>query len=164
MDTDIKQIIPSKICLSCDGCCRYSRRESSWSPLFLQKEIEELTQRGILPAALFCGDRKPSRINLVPFKDAWACPCFDQSGSLCRIYDDRPLDCRVYPFLFVLHEGAPALAVDLNCYYVREHLSGKDMEEQALMLEPLFKKIACGSPEMFQKYPEGYRVLRLLSA
>ena len=50
---ELKQFVPGKVCLSCDGCCRYGQKDTVWAPVFLYDEILELTEKNILPSSLF---------------------------------------------------------------------------------------------------------------
>ena len=53
--------------------------------------------------------------------DALDCPCrfFHPPDHVCRIYDQRPLECRLYPFLLVRNGPDYAVAVHLACPFVQ---------------------------------------------
>ena len=90
MTKDIRPAIPSSVCLSCDGCCRFAERYSPWSPLFLFEEIGLLVEKDLVPSVLFsgvCGSPgQPARIDLEPAGEGWVCPCLDLTRNACRIY------------------------------------------------------------------------------
>ena len=100
---DIEPFVPQEVCLACRGCCRYAASDSSWSPLFLFSEIQELTEKNILPSCLFAhrnqASGRPARIDLLAGEANFLCPCLDPGKNVCRIYPHRPLECRFYPFL-----------------------------------------------------------------
>ena len=119
------QIVPSSACLSCDVCCRFPERDSFLRPFFTADEIGTATAAG-LPPALF-PHPDGSQIDLVPNPDGegYVCPAFDCATSQCRIYEARPLDCRLYPFALMwdaMHEQV-LLGWDTKCPYMRDQSS-----------------------------------------
>ncbi|MDD5019575.1 MAG: YkgJ family cysteine cluster protein [Candidatus Omnitrophica bacterium] len=167
----LEQLVPQEVCLSCDGCCRYAQAASVWSPLFLFEEIQELTQKNLVPSCIFSHAKgsfhKAARIDLVAHGDHFICPCFDEKTRQCKIYLYRPLDCRLYPFLLVRQEGRLALGVDMKCPYIREHLEEAPTREytkdlQDFLSSPEFRIIAQNDPGIFQEYPSDVQVLAVL--
>lgn len=122
MTLDIPQIIPEGRCLKCDICCRFPEVDSPMRPYFTAAEIETAVARGV-PAGQF-PDRSGGRVSLLPHPagDGYVCPAFDVATNRCTIYHDRPLDCRLYPFVVVRPpEGTqPLLGWDRLCPYLRE--------------------------------------------
>ncbi|MFA5039451.1 MAG: YkgJ family cysteine cluster protein [Candidatus Omnitrophota bacterium] len=169
MTLDIKPFVPSDVCLSCGGCCRFCEQHTPWTPLFLFEEIRALLQKELLPCCLFSHAAnktgEAARIDLLPSGEGWICPCLDEKTSRCGIYEDRPLECRLYPFLLVSHEGRRVLAVDPHCPYIQERLEDKEFAAylenlrqtlSSAAAKKVFKENGC----LFQKYPQGYRILR----
>lgn len=91
------QLVPSRVCLQCDVCCRFPEAESFLRPYFTAEEIQRAVARGINPAHF--PDPNGSQVSVVPNPSGggYLCPAFDPATSHCRIYDDRPLDCQIYP-------------------------------------------------------------------
>ena len=119
------QIVPSSACLSCDVCCRFPERDSFLRPFFTADEIETAIAAGLAPALFPNPDG--SQIDLVPNPegDGYVCPAFDCATSRCRIYEVRPLDCRLYPFALMWdarHEQV-LLGWDTKCPYMRDQSS-----------------------------------------
>ncbi len=167
----LRQVVPSDVCLACDGCCRFAENPSVWSPLFLFEEIRELTQKDIVPSCVFSHEgasgHQAARIDLVADGDHFICSCFDASGRKCKIYPSRPLDCQIYPFLLARHEGQAVLAVDTKCPYIREHLEDALTREyivylKKFLLSQAFKDAAAREPRLFQEYPSDYDVVAVL--
>lgn len=53
--------------------------------------------------------------NYVPRRaDGW-CSCFDPERNLCRIYDSRPLCCRLYPLDLIAIDGVPWWVLHSEC-------------------------------------------------
>jgi len=93
------QIVPSQVCLSCGVSCRFPERDSSFLPFFTGSEIQQAIALGI--DASFFSDSGGSQVEPGPnpFGEGYLCPAFDPETSHCRIYEVRPLDCQIYPFV-----------------------------------------------------------------
>ena len=64
-----------------------------------------------------------------PKGEGYICAFFDIGTNKCRVYDLRPFECRLYPFLITLRGKKVLLTVDLNCPYIREKLKTKEFKE-----------------------------------
>jgi Fe-S-cluster containining protein len=137
-----KQAIPQEFCLKCRGCCRFSQQDSVWKPHLLEEEKSWVAKIRIIPAAgendYICG-------NL-------SCP-----ENKCRIYADRPFECRLYPFLFDRKDNKVFLALDLNCAFVRENNKNPEFEEYTRSLIKLIQSkeyldILKNNPLLAQEY------------
>ena len=116
----LEQIVPSKVCLSCDVCCRFLDQDSFLAPIFTQAEMEKAIANGV-DANLFrlTADGKSAQIKLIPNGDMYICPCFNPKTSECTIYPIRPLDCQIYPFALMYNQDQTqvVLGVDMICPY-----------------------------------------------
>lgn len=120
MSVNLTQIIPSEICFSCDICCRFPEETSPYAPFFTSDEIQQATGEG-LSLHFFQGTRG-SYISLVPQEEGCLCPAFDPKTARCTIYEVRPFDCRLYPFLLMRapKNGSVLLGVDTRCPFIQE--------------------------------------------
>ena len=116
----LEQIVPSKVCFSCDVCCRFLDQDSFLAPIFTQVEMEQAIRSGV-DANLFHAttDGESSQIKLIPNGDMYICPCFNPETSECTIYPIRPLDCQIYPFALMYNQEQTqiVLGVDMICPY-----------------------------------------------
>ena len=116
----LEQIVPSKVCFSCDVCCRFLDQDSFLAPIFTQVEMENAIRSGV-EANLFhaTAEGRSARIKLIPNGDMYICPCFNPETSECTIYPIRPLDCQIYPFALMYNEEQTqvVLGVDMICPY-----------------------------------------------
>ncbi len=143
MKISIPQLIPQEFCLSCRGCCRFSRQESVWQPHLLQEEVQEL---GKIP------------IILEPGRDNFVCANLSSPDNKCLIYAKRPFECRLYPFLFDRRRSRVFLALDLNCAFVRENSKDPKWEEFTRGLIEFARSRECldilkNNPGLAQEYP-----------
>lgn len=118
----IDQLVPSSVCLSCDVCCRFPERDSFLRPYFTAREIHTAVDAGIDPASF--PDPKGSQIAVVPDPqgEGYLCPAFDPATRRCRIYEARPLDCRLYPLALMWDAGGDRVLLgwDTKCPYMME--------------------------------------------
>jgi Fe-S-cluster containining protein len=107
----LRQIVPQVVCLSCDVCCRFPDKQSAWRPVFAKEEKERIDKNLSLDAN--------NKINLVPYKDFYICPCFTTESNRCKVYDARPFDCQLYPFLLIRKNNKIFLGIDKKCPYTK---------------------------------------------
>ncbi len=139
---EIKQIIPQEFCLKCCGCCRFSHSESVWKPHLLEEEKSILGEINI-------------KVNHL--QDNFICQHLELKSNKCDIYNNRPFDCRFYPFLFNRKNGSFFLSLDTNCAYVCQ--IGLEQQFQRhinnlieLVRGPRYLDILRRNPQLFQGY------------
>ena len=93
----LPQLVPSSACFSCEICCRFPDPDSVLRPYFTGEEIARAVEHG-LPATAF-PDMQGSQVALVPDAngEGFHCPAFESESGTCRLYEQRPLDCQLYP-------------------------------------------------------------------
>ena len=114
------QIVPSHVCLSCEVCCRFPEPNSSFRPFFTELEIQKAITLGI--DATYFSNITGSQVKGIPnpYGEGYLCPAFDPETSHCRIYDVRPLDCQIYPFVLMWDQDRQTvyLAWDTKCPFL----------------------------------------------
>lgn len=153
----IKQFVPQEFCLNCQGCCRFAEENSVWLPCLLDEEIQDLLDRKI-PQAAISQDRK---IQPVPnsHHDGFICAFLDSANNKCKIYDFRPLECQLYPFLISMRSGKILLTVDPNCPYVQKNLKTEEFKEYtdylaAFLNAPAQLRRLKDNPQLLQAYED----------
>ena len=120
----LPQLVPSRICLQCDVCCRFPDPDSSLRPYFAENEITRALAGGVEETAF--PNRRGSQVILVPdpHGDGYFCPAFDVATSTCHIYEQRPLDCQLYPLALMWDEphDQVLLGWDTKCPFMREEI------------------------------------------
>ena len=98
-------------CQACRGCCKFSKEDIDFGPLFTREEIDILKSKiKVLPKLKsFKGSSKAFQFELIKSRQEdgsykYACPFLDEQTHLCDIYQYRPLDCRMWPFLIMRGE------------------------------------------------------------
>lgn len=126
----LKQIVPSSLCFTCDVCCRFPEETSFLAPYFTDEEIRLVPG----PKKKFFDSPEGSKTKLIrhPEGEGCICPHFDPKTQHCTIYDDRPLDCRIYPFALMRdQDGAVVLGIDTKCPFIQEHAGDARMKSDA---------------------------------
>ncbi|MEK6568323.1 MAG: phosphatidylglycerol lysyltransferase domain-containing protein, partial [Candidatus Omnitrophota bacterium] len=90
---ELKQFVPSNYCLKCVGCCRFLENPTIWAP---------------------------QGFRLVKTNDGYRCEHLKEKNNRCAMYPQRPLDCRMYPFLLVRKGGNLHLGLHKSCCFVEE--------------------------------------------
>ncbi len=146
------QIVPSTACLQCDVCCRFPESNSVLRPFFTTDEIRSAVGAGLAPERF--PDAGGAQIELVPNPsgEGYLCPAFDPATSQCRIYDVRPLDCRLYPFALMwdANHTEVLLGWDTKCPYMRD-LPSSPIEQAADATARWIEEDA--TLEMLARYP-----------
>lgn len=118
----LPQVVPSRVCLSCDVCCRFPEEDSFLRPYFTAEEIRRAVAAGLDPARF--PDPAGSQVRLVPNPagEGYCCPAFDPATSHCRIYEGRPLDCQIYPLALMWRAAGREIVLgwDSKCPFLAE--------------------------------------------
>jgi uncharacterized protein len=161
----IKQFVPQEFCLKCRGCCRFKEANSVWSPCLLDEEIQGLLDKKGIPTASISTDRRIQPV-ANPGGTDFICPFLEAVSNQCRIYDFRPFECQLYPFLINLRKGKVLLTVDLNCPYVYKQINSQEAKDYIVYLTQYLNSAALRSmlkdnPQIIQAYEEVREVAEL---
>ena len=132
---DFKQFVPSSVCLKCDGCCRFKESDSRWRPYIGEKEksvIEKIFGTNVVSSDV--------RIAATPCSEGFLCHFLNPTDNTCGIYNARPFECQLYPFLLGKEGEQAVLYVHLNCPYIQEQWGAQMYKEYAQYLQDFFRK------------------------
>lgn len=102
----MKQIVHHEQCKRCGECCRFREDRQDFAPIFTVEELDAIRHvREDLPE--FMPFKATDNIFQIRLKKAekptpyypYVCPFLDEEAYRCTIYDVRPFDCRVWPFI-----------------------------------------------------------------
>ena len=136
MKTVLKQFVPSSVCLQCDGCCRFKDEKSPWRPRLGKVDVNELALQ-LTDSSV--DDR--AYLNTIQECGRHFCQFFRSSDSSCRVYEQRPFECSLYPFILSKVEGKVKVYVHLACPYVQDH-QDKQVDEYGAYLRELLNQTA----------------------
>ncbi|MCX7661064.1 MAG: YkgJ family cysteine cluster protein [Candidatus Omnitrophica bacterium] len=161
----LKQLIPQEVCLKCRNCCRFSSSDSVWSPCLLEEEIQNLIDRKDIPAVSISIDKRIVPV-LSPEGEGFICPLLNIRENKCRIYEFRPFECQLYPFLLSVRRRKVMLTVDLSCPYVKEKISTSEFKEyieelSRFLNSPAQKRIILDNPQILVSYEGILEIIEL---
>jgi len=135
----IRQVVPPAWCADCDVCCRFPEKNSFLAPYFTKEEITTATEfPGVGTELNSVPTANPlpfgCKITLIPYREGYICPAFDPAITQCKIYDARPIDCKLYPFAILWDPSGKEvlLGVDTKCPFVTEHAEDGLLKEASL--------------------------------
>ena len=148
----IKQFVSSHFCLSCLGCCRFKEKNSAWSPHLLKSE-QALGEQAV---ENICD----------PQGEGFICASLDAKSRSCKIYQKRPFECQLYPFLINSNSGKFYMALDLGCPFAKDNFQGSLYNEYIKYLKDFFnaaqqKNVLKNNPQLIQSYENVKNVFEL---
>ncbi|MDP2938654.1 MAG: YkgJ family cysteine cluster protein [Candidatus Omnitrophota bacterium] len=140
MKIKLKQFIPKECCLKCDGCCRFIDKKSQWVPRIAKSEILKILKSGF-PQHLFSKlNKNDNQLNLVNYKGINICAFLFPQTNRCKIYNNRPFDCQLYPFILMRNREKIFLSVHLACPFVKENLEKREFKNYLTYLKEFLNK------------------------
>lgn len=134
MISEFKQFVPSAVCLKCDGCCRFKSADSPWRPRMGEGEKNALA---LQVTAGFSDDK--DYIKTIEDCGNQLCRFFNKNDSTCRVYDKRPFECALYPFILSkTNSSVIKVYVHLACPYVQDMQADIRLQEYIAYLESFF--------------------------
>lgn len=124
----------------------------------MDEEIQELIDKPLIPQASISIDRRLQPI-ANPAGLGFICPLLSCADNKCKIYNTRPFECQLYPFLLNLRQGKVLLTVDLNCPYVYEKINSRPAKEYIVYLTEYLNSapvlsLLVDNPQIIQAYEE----------
>ncbi len=128
-----KQFLLSDVCLSCLGCCRFKDEKSEWRAKVGSKEVEGCKEiLKCLDERNYLKTQKDGDVNL--------CSFLHSEENVCAIYDSRPFECQLYPFILIKDKGEIGVYVHLSCPYVQDNLNSEVFAEYVKYLKIFFQE------------------------
>lgn len=135
-----------------------------WLPCLLDEEIQGLLDKNVPPASISIG----KKIQPIPDlrQESFICPFLNIADNKCKIYDFRPFECQLYPFLLALRNGKVFLTIDLNCPYIKANLKSQELKDYIGYLTSFLnssaqKQLLKDNPHIIQSYQDILDVIEL---
>ncbi|MFA5059440.1 MAG: YkgJ family cysteine cluster protein [Candidatus Omnitrophota bacterium] len=138
---NLKQFVPSEVCLSCDGCCRFKEAKSVWRPQVSAEEIHLSKKKGLADIIFSKTTMDPEhRIKTVSCKDGEnICYFFTPETNTCKIYEFRPFECRLYPFVLRKSDSVVSMTVHKLCPFIEQQAKTEEFSKYAAYLKDFFQ-------------------------
>ena len=135
MSLQIRQFVPSEVCLQCDGCCRFKAADSPWRPKLGKEEAKGLA--AIVTQKDWLDD--DSHIRTLRHCGEDVCQFFNPGDHTCQVYSDRPFECSLYPFILSRSPQGVEVYVHLSCPFVQDTQGSTEFEEYKVYLKGYFQ-------------------------
>ena len=116
------------LCSNCGKCCEETEMELS------RREVKRLEKRGFRRSEFTVKGR--DGITRLGNIGRW-CYFYDHIDNRCRVYEDRPLGCNLYPVMYSVNEG---VVIDDLCP-MGETISDEELRTKGTILIKLLKTI-----------------------
>jgi Fe-S-cluster containining protein len=114
------------VCQECRECCKFKKEHEYFAPLFTEEEVERIKADKNM---FIKKSKNVYQIKLVKSRfdeNILVCPFLDEKAHLCKIYPNRPFDCKFWPFIF-MRDGRKIL---LGCFKKDYCLITKRMSDE----------------------------------
>ncbi|MBR4361702.1 MAG: hypothetical protein IKP42_03030 [Ruminococcus sp.] len=153
----LKKILKGESCAACRLCCVFDRYDVWETPVFTAETCERI--RDVKPDAQFVSKDGGFISRVTEFGDdgLFTCPALTPTG--CMLGNDKPFDCRIWPYRIMEIGGRRAIAIASICPELYERpLSQLVGFLQEGLADTIFA-YADAHPEIVKPYYEGYPVL-----
>lgn len=153
----LKKILDGSSCAECRLCCVFDKDDIWETPVFTDEIRQKILKAK--PDAEFIPKDGGYTFLVGELKDEelFYCPALTENG--CMLEDDKPFDCRIWPYRIMEVGGKRAIAIASIC----EELYNRPLSQLTEFLkeglaETIFR-YADAHPEIVKQYYSGYPVL-----
>lgn len=123
--------------------------------------------QGSIPPVIVSSEKTIISI-LSPRDNNYVCPLLNLENNKCKIYDSRPFECQLYPFLIQKNQGKIFLSLDLHCPFANENKEQASFKEYgryltALLQDPEAVKTLEQNPQIAKAYPDVLNLVEVRS-
>lgn len=153
----LKKILSGESCANCRLCCVFDRYDVWETPVFTEDIKNKILEKA--PDTQFLPVEGGYIFKVSEFDDEglFSCPALTEKG--CMLGDEKPFDCRIWPYRIMNIGGRRAITIASIC----DELYNRPLSQLVDFLkEGLGEKIfayADAHPEIVKPYYEGYPVL-----
>ena len=153
----LKKILSGKVCAECRLCCVFDRYDVWETPVFTEEIMLRIKKERPGTEFIPKDGGYIFKVGNIGADELFSCPALTPNG--CMLGDDKPFDCRIWPYRIMEVGGRRAITIASIC----EELYNRPLSELVGFLkEGLAEKIfayADAHPEIVKPYYEGYPVL-----
>lgn len=153
----LKKILSGKSCAECRLCCVFDRYDVWETPVFTE-DIRNKIQLANSEAEFIRKDGGYIfKVGEIGEDQLFSCPALTETG--CMLGDEKPFDCRIWPYRIMEVGGRRAITIASIC----DELYNRPLSQLAGLLKEGLADIifayADDHPEIVKPYYEGYPVL-----
>lgn len=153
----LKKILSGDSCAKCRLCCVFDKDDIWETPIFTEEIRQQI--RNVKPNTEFVPKDGGYTFLTKELKDGelFSCPALTENG--CILGNDKPFDCRIWPYRIMEIGGKRAISIASTC----EEMYNRPLSQLTEFLkndlaETIFR-YADSHPEIVKPYCSGYPVL-----
>lgn len=152
----LKEILSPSSCADCRLCCGFDESDLWEIPVFSAETSEKLGKER--PELTFLPYGAGSRVLQMRFdSDGIArCPALAENG--CTLGENKPFDCRIWPFRAMEQNGKTVLTLAPLCESVQK-IKREKLAAFAKKISPLIREEIRKNPDIIKPYRDGYRIM-----
>lgn len=156
----LKKILDGRVCADCRLCCIFDRYDVWETPVFTEEIKNKIQEK--CPEAEFVSVNGGYIFKVREFdgEGLFRCPALTEKG--CFLGDEKPFDCRIWPYRVMNIGGRRAITIASIC----DELYNRPLSQLVNFLkEGLADEIiryADAHPEIVKAYDESYPVLMFI--
>lgn len=156
----LKEILSPESCKKCRICCVFDRDDIWEIPVFSDEQHAKIIEKS--PASVFVPRGRKSWVYDMKFSDDGlaACPALSEKG--CTLGENKPFDCKIWPFRVMERGGEILLTLAPLCEAVNK-LDSAELTAFAEKLAPVAFAEAEKNPDIVKPYAEGYNIYAVKS-
>lgn len=163
----LTKLFGRKTCAECKWCCVFDKTDHWETPLIVSENLSVLRQK--FPEATFAPLNKDYKLDLSSTfvsdnpKEYAFCPFLDQKSGCVLPEEEKPFDCKIWPFRLMRKEGDLVLTLTPTCPACNAMPIEliEDFAKQGIV--KVIANYADDHPDMILPYRNGYPVVQNLS-
>lgn len=158
----LNPVLTSQDCMACKLCCKFEPDEIVDAPLFTE-EIRDLVLTLIDANIKFVrkGEMWQIQLEEIPGQNKFICPILDPNKG-CRLGEDRPFDCKTWPFYIMDFKWQIVITVSPSCPVVNAHALSKLRDFIQQGLSDFMLDAARTNPDLLSEYHDQATILSVL--
>lgn len=153
----LKEMLSGKTCAECRMCCIFDRYDIWETPIFDEETKNKVLAFNSKAEFIKVGDKYMLNAGELADGDLFSCPALTENG--CILGDDKPFDCRIWPFRVMEQDGKRVISVSTLC----EEVHGQNHDKlREFLKNGLAEKIfayADENPQAVKPYYDNYTVI-----
>lgn len=157
-DILLSGILSRDECAQCHYCCAFDSYDI-WETPVITPELKTKITTELLPEQKFLksGNCYVLKLNKESDEDLYYCTLLDKNKG-CMLGNDKPFDCRIWPFRIMSLDGHRVITLSPACQTVFSR-SISALTQHARKISNQIFSFADKYPEVVKKYDENYPIL-----
>ncbi len=155
----LNKILSKEECANCRICCCFDSSDIWEAPVITRSKADEILEKYNSDQKFHNKDDNYYILDMKKEKneDLYYCSMLDKNKG-CIMQDEKPFDCRIWPFRIMDLNGTKVITLSPVCPAVKKR-SLEELTEFAEELAPVIFNEAKVNPQIIKPYINGYPIL-----